>query len=118
MSTRDKKEQTRRAADATDVAEDREVDPRAAHFKQMRAAKGRPNAAAGGKGRDARALRESKGANAQRGNKATAGKDADKDADKDPDKEEEEEVDGKADDLFWKHLVWGAYRSKKRRGEE
>jgi hypothetical protein len=36
--------------------------------------------------------------------------------------EKEEEEEDKAacadEDVFWQHLVWGAYRSRKRRGED
>ena len=38
----------------------------------------------------------------------------------DSDKEEEEDDEAKAtsEEVFWKHLVWGAYRSRKRRGDD
>jgi hypothetical protein len=82
---------------------------RATLLRATRGAAG-PKAAADKKGRDARTVRETEGANARRGNQ-------DVEEDQEDDKEEEEE-EAKADDLFWKHLVWGAYRSRKRRDEE
>ena len=122
MAAHDKQEQTRRAAEATDASKSAEVEPadarlqHAAHLRASRAATARrAEAKAKGpanKGRDARAVREAGGANADRGNQ-------DLEIDVDPDKEEdEEEESSKTQDLFWKHLVWGAYGSRKRRGEE
>lgn len=83
-------------------------DPRVDRINRARAragkaSKGRPEH--GGKGRDARALREQQGANARRGNTAPK------------DEEEEQEEEEEADDLFWKDMVDGAYRSRKRRGD-
>lgn len=60
--------------------------------------------------RDDRARRETKGANADRGNKPPeADSDEDKDPDEDKDKDENTE--------FWEGLVGEAYRSRRRRGE-
>jgi hypothetical protein len=41
----------------------------------------------------------------------------DADEDKEDDKEDDEETRAAADEIFWKHLAWGAYQSKKRRDE-
>ena len=70
-----------------------------------------------GPGRDSRAVREA-GANRKAEDELEA---ADTDKDKDKDKEEDEdkeEEEAKASDLFWKHLVWAAWRSRKRREDE
>ncbi len=119
MAVHDKNEQTRRAAEATEKAASDQADARTQRLAHARAARAKAGRAAANKdkgppnkGRDARAARESEGANASRGNK-------DVDENKSEDEEEEEdETKTKANDLFWKHLVWGAYRSKKARGEE
>lgn len=127
MAHQDKSEQTRRAADATESAKDTELenaDPRAqqaAHLRASRGAKGRASAAkraaASNKGRDARTTREAQGANAERGNQDLAeGKNENEDVEEEEEEEEAEKTE--ANDLFWKNLVWGAYRSRKRRGEE
>jgi hypothetical protein len=111
MAGQDKQDKARKAADATDTAKaDPAVDARVQHAAHLRAAKGAGKPSDGAnKGRDARTVREGQGANAQRGN--------DQDVDQDEDKEEDEEQ-AKEKELFWKHLVFGAYRSKKRREEE
>ena len=87
-------------------------DPRVDRISQARARadkspKGKPTA--GGKGRDARALREQAGANAKRGNEPPP-------KDEEETEEEDEELE-EAEDDFWKGLVAEAYRSRKRRGE-
>ncbi len=64
-----------------------------------------PPKGTGGKGRDARQVRETEGANSKRGNKP------------DKDEGEDEELQEEEEELFWKGLVDGAYRSRKKRGE-
>ena len=93
-------------AEAEGPTEDPRVDlMNRARARAGQSAKGPP--AKGGKGRDARALREQSGANAKRGNKPPA-----------PEEEEEEDKELEEDKAeFWKDLVDGAYRSRKRRGE-
>ncbi len=76
-----------------------------ARAKAGKTGKGRPQRTSG-KGRDARALREQTGANAQRGNKPPH-----------DEEEEEEEEKEEVEDLFWKDMVDLAYRSRKRRGD-
>jgi hypothetical protein len=49
--------------------------------------------------------------------KAASSLDEDVAQDADEDKEDEEETRAAADEIFWKHLAWGAYQSKKRRDE-
>ena len=106
----DKSEEASAKRARQDSEEGADVDPRIerasrAQAKAGRTAKGRP--ASGGKGRDARAQRETVGANAKRGNKPP------------PEEEEEDEEQEKeeTEDLFWKDMIAGVYRSRKRRGD-
>ena len=96
-------ESTRRAQSEGQAKEPAE-DARLASVTAARAQTGTtPRPSQGGKGRDARSLREDSGANARRGNKAA-----------EQDEEEDESEEGPD---FWKSLVGEAYRSRRRRGD-
>ena len=70
----------------------------------------------------------SRGTRPPRGNKARkasrkaeedlkAGASSDDSSKEEEEEEEEDAASSDREDVFWKHLVWGAYRSRKRRGE-
>ena len=79
-----------------------------------------PGASRGAKTKPPRGNRARKAAEAQKELDEAAAKKA-TDSGKDSADEEEEEDDDAAkslaDEVFWKHLVWGAYRSRKTRDD-
>ncbi len=77
-----------------------------------------PGASRGAKTKPPRGNRARKAAEAQKELDEAAAKKA-TDSGKDSAEEEEEDDAAKdlADEVFWKHLVWGAYRSRKTRDD-
>ena len=103
----DSSESTRRAQSEGEAKEPAE-DARVAGVIAARAQTGTtPRPSQGGKGRDARSVREDGGANARRGNSKAA----------EQDEEEDEESESEEEPSFWKNLVGEAYRSRRRRGD-
>jgi hypothetical protein len=98
----EQQERTRRAGTETEAS----VDPRIDRARSEAAVKGTGARGNNAPSKDDRSRRETKGANADRGNKPP---ESDEDEDKKEDSDEETE--------FWEGLVGEAYRSRRRRGE-
>lgn len=101
-------------AEAVAAKQEADVDPRLAIAQEARARQGggakSPHKGGPNKGGPDKNARKGKGTGVDGANR-----ESEQDEDDDSKKEEESEAEK---ELFWKHLVWGAYRSKKRRDEE